>query len=635
MFKNVLISLAILVTMACGGGSSKPPAPVIPAAQQPVITAPTTATKGQSYQANTPAQAGCTFTWGINGGTITSGQTTPAITFTADVTGSLVLTCKALNSAGSASTTAQVTVRVNDPAPATWPGIFRHLKGSPAAAMQIGTTAANSTGTLSMSCKRLHHTATQIPDGRIVIIGGTATSAADPIPLAIDIFDPIAERFTTATAKLPYPRISHQAVLLDDGRIALIGGSDNIDIYDPIADTLTESVMVFEHNRQGFSAVGVGDNKILVFGGYNDSATMLPPKLIDTLTWTQVVISTETYLLRHSFAMTQLRDGRVAICSGRMGATVTSCLPVQDMIIFTPSSTSFQAVGSILEPRLGHTMLELSDGTLGIYGGLSTQHTETFNVTTSSSSYGGDLISSKSFMLSATLQNGYTLHCGGQTGNLVTNTQMVYDPITKTSGYTNSMLTTRKDFTLTVMPNGCYLVTGGQDDQGNALDGAEVFDPQASVTVTYPSATLPYTESVQLTASGDTTGLVWTCDQGSIDDATGKYTAPDLSSNFVVAYITATNDEGKSAVVHVAFTRDIIVVDGPAKVAKDSTVNTYAAVINWYGDNDKAVVWTATKGKITAGVLDVTGLAVGDTVTVTAVLSANTNYSSSTTVTVE
>ena len=632
--------LIVMTITACGGGGgngSSTPTPQASTPATPVITAPTTMVKGQSYQATTPAQTGSTFTWGITGGTVKAGQTTPSITFTADVTGSLVLTCKAQNSGGS-SATAQVSIKVADPAPASW-GLFRHLKGSTPAALMVGASASTS-GTLTMSSKRVYHTATQIPDGRIVIIGGSG-AAGEVFPQTIDLFDPLTERFTVAATKLPVPRISHQAVLMNDGRIALIGGggSDNIDIYDPIADTLTENVMVFEHERREFTALAVGNGKILIFGGYNNDTgqPMQSPKMIDTLTWTQKILSTDPNLNRRSFGFTKLKNGKVVFSGGVGGAYVVTNTSPQDVIVFDPTTETFQTVGAMQEPRRGHTMLELPDGTLGIYGGgvgwTTGASTETFDISTSVSAYGGDLIGNKSFMLSACLQNGFTLHCGGRTGNLITNTQMVYDPVSKLSGYTNSMLTARKDFTLTVMPNGFYLVTGGQDDAGNPLDGAEVFDPQASVTVTYPSAVLPYTESVQMTASGDTTGLVWTCDAGTIDQ-TGRYTAPGLTSNEAMAYITATNANGRSAVVRVAFTRDVFYIDGPAKVAKDSTANIYAAVINWY--KDKTVTWSTDKGKIDAsGMLDVTGLPLGEIAKITATLNANMHYASSRSVLVQ
>lgn len=522
------------------------------------------------------------------------------------------------------------------PTPTTWPGIFRQLKSAPLPALAKGSaySAASTTGAITMSCARTYHTATQIPDGRIVILGGATTGNAPA--LTIDIFDPLAERFITAATTLPVARFEHQAVLMDDGRIALIGGggTDYIDIYDPVHDVLLQQVMLFEHERRGFKVIEAGNGKILAFGGYDNNMAMRPPVLIDTLTWTQKVLSTDPKLLRSYFGFTKLKNGKVVISGGNMGADLGSAVPTKDVILFDPTTETFQTIGTLQENRIGHSTLELPNGTLGVYGGAWQKSTETFDFTANTSVYGGDLISSKSYMLSACLQNGFTLHCGGKTGNLITNTQMVYDPASKASGYTNNMLTSRKDFTLTVMPNGCYLVTGGQDDLGNILNGAEVFDPQASVTVTYPAAVLPYTESVQLTASGNTTGLVWTCDVGSVDQS-GKFTAPGLSSTAEVAYITATNANGKSAVVHVAFTRDIILVVGPTTVVKDSTANNYKATINWYAA-DQMVTWSTDKGKIDAfGVLDATGLAVGDVVMIKATLNINPVYSSTLSVLVQ
>ncbi|NWJ42541.1 MAG: hypothetical protein HXX12_16385 [Geothrix sp.] len=84
--------------------------PVAPAT--PVITAPSqvTAQSGQNV-ASIPAQAGCSYAWTLSGGTISSGQGTTSVVFTAGGTGTMVLLCAVTNSA-SVSATAQQSITV-------------------------------------------------------------------------------------------------------------------------------------------------------------------------------------------------------------------------------------------------------------------------------------------------------------------------------------------------------------------------------------------------------------------------------------------------------------------------------------------------------------------------------------------
>lgn len=623
-------TLLLTALVACGGGGSNSGGGTtnpLPTPLTPTITAPSTAIKGQSYQASTPIQTGITFTWGITNGTITAGQGSPNITFSADTVGNLVLTCVAYNSANTASGTAYYNTTVQDPPPpppTVYPGIFRPLKSAtPASQFRFQASYANS-GSLNMSTPRAFHTSTQMLDGRIVILGGTAQSN---LATTIDIFDPAAERFTTAITTLPVGRTNHAAVLLDNNTIAILGGGvGTIEVYDPTLDTLT-TVMPFDAQRNQSKAVNIGGNRILVFGGY-DASGYFNPVIIDTVTWTQRTISTDINLHRIDFSFITLKNGKV-LFSGGSGDAVKDPKGMDavrdDVFTFDPETETFTTVGKMTMPRGRHSMIELPNGEIGIYGGgdgnTLQKSTETFSLTTNTSTAGGNMIGAKAYMNSVYLQNGYTLHAGGLDDlGYVVNTQMIYDPASKASGYTNSMLSSRKDFTLTLMPNGCYLVTGGQNTTG-VLDTAEVFDPQASVNITYPYAAIPTSESVQLTASGDTDGLVWTCDIGSVDQ-TGKYTAPDMPTTAAVAYVTATNSKGKSAIVHVSFLKDVVTIVAPETV-KAGTTTTLTANVTWFAD--KTVTWSCNVGTIDAstGALNVTGVGNGETVYVTAKSNAN------------
>jgi hypothetical protein len=65
-------------------------------------------------------------------------------------------------------------------------------------------------------------TATQLPDGRVLVAGGTSTGSGLELTSA-ELWDP-ATRASTPTGQLVEPRSGHTAVVLADGRVLIVGG---------------------------------------------------------------------------------------------------------------------------------------------------------------------------------------------------------------------------------------------------------------------------------------------------------------------------------------------------------------------------------------------------------------------------
>ena len=64
----------------------------------------------------------------------------------------------------------------------------------------------------SVAISRSSQTATLLPDGRVLIVGGKSA----------ELFDPATHTFT-ATANVPVKRKSHAAILLNDGTVVSKG----------------------------------------------------------------------------------------------------------------------------------------------------------------------------------------------------------------------------------------------------------------------------------------------------------------------------------------------------------------------------------------------------------------------------
>ncbi len=77
------------------------------------------------------------------------------------------------------------------------------------------------TPTGGMAEAREEHTATLLPDGRVLIVGGN--SVTDTLTSA-EIYDPLTGSFAV-TGSMGTPRSTHTATLLPDGTVLVAGGN--------------------------------------------------------------------------------------------------------------------------------------------------------------------------------------------------------------------------------------------------------------------------------------------------------------------------------------------------------------------------------------------------------------------------
>jgi hypothetical protein len=90
-----------------------------------------------------------------------------------------------------------------------------------------------------MITPRLAHTATLLPDGRVVVSGGRAYGGSDAeVYLDAELYDPATGTWT-ATKDMTRARGGHTATLLPDGRVLVAGGArgavetSSAELFDP------------------------------------------------------------------------------------------------------------------------------------------------------------------------------------------------------------------------------------------------------------------------------------------------------------------------------------------------------------------------------------------------------------------
>jgi hypothetical protein len=195
-----------------------------------------------------------------------------------------------------------------------------------------------------------------LDDRRVVVAGGTAADGS--VTDSVIVFDPNTNQVSSA-GQLLAPRAGHTATLLNDGRILVVGGtvdgviSADLEAVDLASGTSTLVATLIEA-RTGHAAAALPDGKVLIVGGAAvDDVVLRSAELFDPERLTVGPVVGSLQVARRDASATTLLDGRVLVAGGNDGA--------QDLAsaeIFEPSSGLFGLLdpGNHLSvPRGGHT----------------------------------------------------------------------------------------------------------------------------------------------------------------------------------------------------------------------------------------------------------------------------------------
>lgn len=176
----------------------------------------------------------------------------------------------------------------------------------------------------TMAVARHWHTATLLPDGRVLVIGGHGIGG----PLAsAEIYDPAANRWTP-TGDLSVPRVEHSATLLPGGRVLVTGGAAgdlywwSSEVFDPVTGQWTTTGDMAAP-RAGHSASALPDGTVFVAGGltrYNTAVFTTELYDVNSGTWgpgppmdTPRYLHTATQLDAHTVAFVGGWNGKNSI----------------------------------------------------------------------------------------------------------------------------------------------------------------------------------------------------------------------------------------------------------------------------------------------------------------------------------
>jgi hypothetical protein len=120
-------------------------------------------------------------------------------------------------------------------------------------------------------------TAHTLPDGRVMVLGGSSMSAGGVhVPLdSIELYDPTADKWTVAPYKLSTGRTWHASALVRDGTVLAMGGynvdgtctpTTTVDQVDPVNGTV-QAFGTLPHANTEWTAVTLQDGSVLGVGG--------------------------------------------------------------------------------------------------------------------------------------------------------------------------------------------------------------------------------------------------------------------------------------------------------------------------------------------------------------------------------
>jgi N-acetylneuraminic acid mutarotase len=296
------------------------------------------------------------------------------------------------------------------------------------------------TATGPMGRPRVGHSLTPLPDGRLLAAGGLTGPPASlpPTTGTAEIYDPVAGTWTP-TAPMAAIRNGHNAVPLPDGRVLVAGGlsrrdavsvrtQDNAEIYDPATATWAVTGSMTDR-RAGGEAVVLDDGRVLMIGGvvYTGFGTVVATAFCELYdpaagTWSP---TGSMAVPRSNAAAAKLADGTVLVvgswhseavdgvydmhsaataerydpATGRWTPTApmpfgrcfhdTSLLPSGEVLViggtddamlaagyrnvmrYQPLSDTWAQAAGLATGRYGHAAVALADGRVLVAGGVS------------------------------------------------------------------------------------------------------------------------------------------------------------------------------------------------------------------------------------------------------------------------
>lgn len=150
-------------------------------------------------------------------------------------------------------------------------GAAAFRNGSPAPSTSAGSAVGSLYPSTPMLEPRSGHTATLLPDGKVLIAGGMRRN--QDFYKSAELYDPATGKFQP-TGEMNQRRVGHVAVLLRSGKVLIAGGwighgtTDSAELYDPASAKFT-AIGKMTALRGDPRATMLASGDVLITGGDN------------------------------------------------------------------------------------------------------------------------------------------------------------------------------------------------------------------------------------------------------------------------------------------------------------------------------------------------------------------------------
>ena len=234
--------------------------------------------------------------------------------------------------------------------------------------LAVPVLATAAVPSVSLDTPRAVHTATLLPSGQVLVIGGCTVDSCelDARGATTELFDPRTGRFREGP-RLSTPRDGHAAASLRGGAVLVVGGwtpagaTATAERFDGTRFVRTGSMRMA---RGSPTATVLRDGRVLVTGGEaRDNRKLRSAELYDPRTG-RFTPTGAMRLPRGAHVAVLLRDGRVLVIGGTDGDVVLATTEVYD-----PKRGRFTPGPRLRVARQKHAAVVLRDGRVLVVGG--------------------------------------------------------------------------------------------------------------------------------------------------------------------------------------------------------------------------------------------------------------------------
>jgi len=396
---------------------------------------------------------------------------------------------------------------------------------------------------------RNQHTTTLLNDGSLLIVGGKSSNSSDQTTVGSERYNP-----ETGNSILTSPNIhnrkEHRSTKLLDGRVLVTGGeyffynpsknseiTNSVEIYNPEEDSWTE-LAPMRVGRSSHSAILLADGNVLIIGGTNSGQKLTSCELYDVSSNTWTDVDSLNYASGWGGSAVLLNNGKVLLVGG-VGSGICQ--------LYDPSTNEWSNTSGMTYQRPSPLVTKLINGDIFVAGWpqytSNTFHSEIYNVGSSSFS-SVSTPSSLTYQAASsiiTLLDGRVLMSGQDTNSETE----IFDPNTQSFQSGGSLNTVRTDHTMTLLSDGRVAIVGGYGNDYPSSDyfrkGVEIFSYAPTILEQPNDTTINQGRAAlfEVTAGGSTLIYQWYKDGVPLEES---------NENILIIENAQLSDEGSYTV---------------------------------------------------------------------------------------